>query len=300
MIIRYLLAVLLFSLAQFSFPAFAGTYNACSPTAPVLPCTNAYNQDMDSLLSNGTIKAFYKSEAYTLSTIPDNPYNYKQLNVKSGYNHSDGQSFLWNGSSWQNFGAFGQATAEENPSFTSSIGVPYLPVPQSPVDGDIEFVNNDIYCSDLIWCFNQHQSGTHTTTGGISSSNDYYAWDVNLNYPSHNTDDGDPVYAVEAGTVTSPGSTGYAGATNAGGTYGQLLIQHNYNGLTWWSGYLHLENIQVSAGNTVSKGQLLGYISCTGLGGSPCTGDDHLHLVVYTGTNSSGDLISFDTTFTEK
>jgi Peptidase family M23 len=293
------LSAFLVAFLIFCVPGAAYAYNACDPAAPVLPCTNAYSIDMDSVMTDGYVRAFYRSEAYTMSTIPDTPYNYKQLNVNSGYGHSNGQVYIWGGSSWSNFGGFGQATAAQNPSYISTVGVPFLPIPQSPVDGPIEYVNDEDNCTNdnNLWCFNQHETGDHNASGGIGSSDDTKAWDINLNDPTHDTDDGDPVYAVEAGTVVASPSPGYAGQTNAGGTYGQLLIQHSYNGLTWWSGYLHLENIQVSPGGTVSKGDPLGYISNTGLGGG---GANHLHLIVYTGTNSSGNLDSFNTTFTEK
>lgn len=270
-------------------PASA-SYNACSPSAPVVPCTNAYSVDMDSYIADNVGVRFYKAEAYTKSISPDTPYNYIYIDLNGGYAQNNGYAYQWNGSSWDAFGQFNQASVQENPSYMEVIGAPYLPIPQSPVDGSLTLVDSTGNCTGIMdWCFFQHQTGNHTSSGGIGSSNDVYAWDANL--PS-DADDGEPVYAVEDGTVTAT----YAGQTNAGGTFGQLLIEHDYNGLTWWSGYLHLENIQVSTTDPVSKGDLLGYISCTGL--SPCV--NHLHLVVYTGANSSGNLESFDTTFTEK
>lgn len=274
-----------------SKPAYA-SYDACSPTTPVVPCTSALSVDMDSVVRNNTTVLFYKSEAYNLNTIPDTPYNYRQLVLKNGYAQSNGYAYL-SGPSWSAFGQFDTAGLEENSYYASNIGMSFLPIPQSPVNGDIILRSAVQNCSGVTdWCFYQHQTGAHTATGGVGTSDDVYAWDINL---PNDADDGEPVYAVEDGTVSSS-TEGYAGQTNAGGTYGQLLIQHNYYGLTWWSGYLHLENIQVSTSASVSKGDLLGYISNTGLGG----GANHLHLVVYTGTNSSGNLDSFDTIFTEK
>lgn len=165
----------------------------------------------------------------------------------------------------------------------------------SPVSGQLEtkrYVNSESCSSPATkWCFYQHQSGAHTSTGGVGTSNDVKAWDVNLNYPNYDTDNGVAVYAIESGVV----ETTYAGATNAGGTSGQLLIRHTRNGNKWWSGYLHLTNIQVGTGNSVTTGTLLGYISNVG------TDNNHLHFVVYKGdSNASTKLISVDTSITER
>ena len=81
---------------------------------------------------------------------------------------------------------------------------------------------------------------------------------------------GTPIYATRAGKVTA---TSY----QAGGAGNYVSINH-LDGFS--SIYMHMTNYVVSVGQTVSQGQLIGYVGSTGLSTGP-----HLHFgVSYAGT----------------
>jgi len=189
-------------------------------------------------------------------------------------------------------GQLGLSTLSANDVVITGLSI-VPPSITSPVYGQLEVKLSNQSCTSPAtkWCFYQHETGAHTSSGGVGSSNDVKAWDANLNYPNFDSDNGVAVYAVADGKVAAT----YAGSTNAGGTTGQVLIEHVRNGNKWWSGYLHMTNIQVGTGNTVTTGTVLGYVSSTG------TNNNHLHLVVYKGaSNASATLISEDITINEK
>jgi hypothetical protein len=62
----------------------------------------------------------------------------------------------------------------------------------SPVDGPLQMVSTLGDCSNTQWCFNQYMMGGHVAGGGICGSDDTYAWDANLNTPSHDYDNNQP------------------------------------------------------------------------------------------------------------
>ena len=150
-----------------------------------------------------------------------------------------------------------------------------LAVP-STIDMPVDMSVNSNFClksSCEGWSFNQHKSGTHTPGGGIGGANDTYAWDINLNTPSFDKDNGTPVFVVEDGTIYSSGSW-------SGKSYGQILVNHTTGTDKWSTGYLHMKNIQKTSG-FVKKGDILGYISNT----SPDKVPNHLHFIVYSTHN---------------
>ena len=76
---------------------------------------------------------------------------------------------------------------------------------------------------------------------------------------------GTPICASRGGTVST------ATYNNSGGYY--VTINH---GDGYSSSYLHMTNYVVSAGQTVSQGQLIGYVGSTGTSTGP-----HLHFSIY-------------------
>ena len=81
---------------------------------------------------------------------------------------------------------------------------------------------------------------------------------------------GTPIYATRAGTVT-------VASYQAGGAGYYVSINH-LDGFA--SIYMHMTNYVVSAGQSVSQGQLIGYVGSTGLSTGP-----HLHFgISYAGT----------------
>jgi murein DD-endopeptidase MepM/ murein hydrolase activator NlpD len=80
---------------------------------------------------------------------------------------------------------------------------------------------------------------------------------------------GTPIYASAAGTV--------AWATYRGGYGNQVLLDHGlYGGAPLATSYSHLSSFSVSAGQSVSRGQRIGYVGSTGYS-TGC----HLHWMVY-------------------
>jgi pimeloyl-ACP methyl ester carboxylesterase len=160
----------------------------------------------------------------------------------------------------------------------------------SPVIGPLRVTTSNQGVKDGKWEFNQHKTGFHTPTRGISLSNDTYAWDVNLYTPtSGNADAGKSVFAVADGQVVS-----YVG-TQPGKGPGAVLIAHpNAANPIWFSGYLHMTNVKVTINQPVNATNVIGEIGRIG------ADNDHLHFVVYSGQNTRGNLRSFNTIITQR
>jgi pimeloyl-ACP methyl ester carboxylesterase len=160
----------------------------------------------------------------------------------------------------------------------------------SPVIGPLRATSSNLGITDGKWEFDQHKTGFHSPTGGISLSNDTFAWDTNLyTSTSGNADAGKAVYAVADGEVVS-----YVG-TPPGGGPGAVLIAHpNSLNPVWFSGYLHMTNVRVSLNQQVNQTTVLGEIGRIG------ANNDHLHFVIYSGRNTRGNLQSFNATIIER
>ena len=161
----------------------------------------------------------------------------------------------------------------------------------SPVLGSFRVTgteNPECFNDPELWTFCQHQTGFHTHGGGVEDSDDTLAWDLNL---LGDADAGESVFPVAEGVVVR-----YAGLHLPGAVSGAVLVEHVTENVTWWSGYLHLEQIAVSLGDQVSTSTVLGLI---GNASSSVPVPNHLHLVVYGGSNSVGGLVSVDATFLE-
>ncbi|WP_246942709.1 murein hydrolase activator EnvC family protein [Bacillus pinisoli] len=79
-----------------------------------------------------------------------------------------------------------------------------------------------------------------------------------------------PVVSVASGTVIS---------SYYSSSYGNVVfIAHSVNGQMWTTVYAHLENREVSAGQTVQQGQRVGYMGNTGRSTGP-----HLHFELHKG-----------------
>lgn len=76
---------------------------------------------------------------------------------------------------------------------------------------------------------------------------------------------GDPIYAIASGTVTA---AGYSDA------YGYNVTIAHGNG--YGSMYAHMTHYTVSVGQSVSQGQIIGYVGATGWSTGP-----HLHFEIY-------------------
>jgi hypothetical protein len=183
---------------------------------------------------------------------------------------------------------------------STSTAVPFTVF--SPVDG---YFTQSATCArqpnstqEKPWYFWQRSTcyGTgHTSNGGVGGAvvkaDDTYAWDMSKNSPNFDDDRGMPVYAVADGVImNNSDAVGWGG-----GSSGQLLIEHTDGSNTWYSGYLHMDNITskknqpTRSQRTVRAGEQIGRVGTVG------ASNYHLHFAVYT-KNASGKFISQNAT----
>ncbi|KGN39492.1 M23 family metallopeptidase [Knoellia subterranea] len=98
-------------------------------------------------------------------------------------------------------------------------------------------------------------------------------------------DTGDAVAASAAGTVVHRGSM-------AGTSYGNLVVIRHSDGTATY--YAHLSGFNVSNGQSVSQGQVIGYVGGTGFPKTPGGFGAHLHYEQRTSFGGSAVSIRFD------
>lgn len=89
------------------------------------------------------------------------------------------------------------------------------------------------------------------------------------------TGHGSPIFAANNGVATKVWYDGIGG--------NQVLIAHSNDYYTW---YAHMSSTSVKAGQTITRGQRIGGMGCTG---SACTGT-HLHFAAYKGRPGAGGV----------
>lgn len=87
------------------------------------------------------------------------------------------------------------------------------------------------------------------------------------------TGHGSPIYAANNGVVTKVWYDGIGG--------NQIILAHSGDIYTW---YAHMASTNVKLGQTITRGQKIGTMGCTG---SACTGT-HLHFASYLGRPGAG------------
>ena len=101
---------------------------------------------------------------------------------------------------------------------------------------------------------------------------------------------GTPVLAAENGRVTAVENTDsycpsvWYGRKKYGGSYGKYIVIKHENNLSTL--YSHLSLSTVKIGDTVNRGDVIGYVGNTGFSTGP-----HLHFTVYANIYSAGERL---------
>ena len=146
-------------------------------------------------------------------------------------------------------------------------------------------VNNNVAAADY-WAWPTDTNYTITSMFGYRWGSHHDA--VDISGPGY----GSNIYAANNGVVTSVKGgcvTGNLACNGRGGNY--IVINHNSN--NYYTIYMHLKDIYVSVGQTVSRGQVIGTMGNTGnvvpapTVNNPYLGT-HLHFGLYIGEPYNG------------
>lgn len=109
-------------------------------------------------------------------------------------------------------------------------------------------------------------SDSRTVTSGYGIRSDPFTRRASFHSGTDFAGDvGDPIYATADGTVSETGSDSQKG--------NYILLNHDYG---WSTMYMHLSQMEVKKGDSVTKGQRIGQIGSTGRSTGP-----HLHYEVW-------------------
>ena len=102
---------------------------------------------------------------------------------------------------------------------------------------------------------------------------------------------GATVVAADSGTVigvnnSCPHNWGKNGSCGCGGGYGNYVMIYHSNGA--YTLYAHMSSLAVSVGQTVTQGQVIGYVGDTGWATGP-----HLHFEIRNASGSTEDPLSY-------
>lgn len=207
-----------------------------------------------------TLRNLYTSNNNAKSALENAAAQSAELEnqIKAYYKDQQDKISQLGGNNSGNSGNSGSGTSDNG---ESNGGGSYTPVqPETP---DIDVPSG----SGFVW----PAPGCYTLTSPFGENRGYSHGGIDIGTPMGTT-----IVAAESGTVIAsnnscPHNWGKNGSCGCGGGYGNyVFIDHGNGKLTI---YGHLTNAIVSTGQTVSKGQTIGYAGSTGNSTGP-----HLHF----------------------
>lgn len=207
-----------------------------------------------------TLRNLYTSNNNAKSALENAAAQSAELEnqIKAYYKDQQDKISQLGGNNSGNNGNSGSGTSDKG---ESNGGGSYTPVqPETP---DIDVPSG----SGFVW----PAPGCYTLTSPFGENRGYSHGGIDIGTPMGTT-----IVAAESGTVIAsnnscPHNWGKNGSCGCGGGYGNyVFIDHGNGKLTI---YGHLTNAIVSTGQTVSKGQTIGYAGSTGNSTGP-----HLHF----------------------